>query len=111
MVALLDELLKWVDEIPPLQQPQRFGNQAFKTWYARLAERGASLLQTVPGVPPPAVVELAPYLIEGFGNSTRIDYGSGTVVQWQARRWFTIADGLPQGMSFLLWPCSAPCPS
>lgn len=36
VVKLLCTLSKWIDEIPPIQQPQRFGNQAFKTWYNKL---------------------------------------------------------------------------
>ena len=32
----LDELARWIDEIPPLQSPQRFGNKAFKIWFGRL---------------------------------------------------------------------------
>lgn len=38
LVEVLQQLLKWVDEIPPLEQPTRFGNQAFKTWCRRLEE-------------------------------------------------------------------------
>lgn len=33
---LLEILSKWIDDIPPIQQPQRFGNQAFRTWYDTL---------------------------------------------------------------------------
>lgn len=36
IVDMLQVLNKWVDEIPPIQQPQRFGNQAFRTWYEKL---------------------------------------------------------------------------
>jgi len=25
-------MAKWVDEIPPIQQPMRYGNKAFKDW-------------------------------------------------------------------------------
>lgn len=61
-VALLDEVDSWIDDIPPLEQvrvetmstvctsacgqshshgalqPQRFGNQAFRTWHTRLVD-------------------------------------------------------------------------
>ena len=40
MVALLDELDKWITDIPPIDQPQRFGNKAFRDWFARLTEVG-----------------------------------------------------------------------
>lgn len=33
---MLEILNKWIDEILPIQQPQRFGNQAFRTWYEKL---------------------------------------------------------------------------
>lgn len=36
VIMLLETLSKWIDEIPPIQQPQRFGNQAFRTWYDKL---------------------------------------------------------------------------
>ncbi|KAG6888007.1 hypothetical protein C0992_009920 [Termitomyces sp. T32_za158] len=39
-LELLDTLDLWIDEIPPLQSPQRFGNLAFRTWGARLEEVG-----------------------------------------------------------------------
>lgn len=36
IILLLDQLDKMIDETPPIKQPQRFGNQAFKTWYEKL---------------------------------------------------------------------------
>lgn len=38
VLAALDELDAWIDEIPPLQTPQRFGNLAFRTWGKRLED-------------------------------------------------------------------------
>ncbi len=35
---MLDKLDQWIDEIPPLPTPQRFGNLAFRTWGKRLEE-------------------------------------------------------------------------
>jgi hypothetical protein len=32
----LQKLAIWVDEIPPIKQPMRFGNKAFRDWHARL---------------------------------------------------------------------------
>ena len=37
-VNMLETLDKWIDEIPPTDQPQRFGNKAYRTWFARLEE-------------------------------------------------------------------------
>lgn len=79
---LLDELERWVDEIPPLQQPMRFGNKAFRQWHARLVERGEGLLSSVlndVGAAEADVLaaELAYYLHGSFGDQLRIDYGTG----------------------------------
>lgn len=38
MVNLLDKLDVWIEETPPIEQPQRFGNQAFRTWYKKVKE-------------------------------------------------------------------------
>lgn len=78
IVNLLDILSNWIDDIPPVQQPQRFGNAAFKTWYNRLKDEAIELLQEVlPADIYRAIPEMMVYLEEGFGNATRIDYGTG----------------------------------
>ncbi|GLC35448.1 hypothetical protein PLESTB_000206100 [Pleodorina starrii] len=88
MCALLSELSALVDEVPPEQQSLRYGNPAFRTWSARLAERAAPLLESVLGseaaAAAPAVAELVPYLLDSFGNATRIDYGTGHETQFCA---------------------------
>lgn len=33
---MLNEINSWIDEIPPLQQPMRFGNKAFRTFFDRV---------------------------------------------------------------------------
>ena len=38
MLGLLDELDRWIDEVPPLPTPQRYGNLAFRTWGERLEQ-------------------------------------------------------------------------
>lgn len=78
MVAMLDILDAWIDETPPIDQPQRFGNQAFRIWHKKVKENGMSLLHNaIPEKLHRAVPELCEYLMESFGNSTRIDYGTG----------------------------------
>lgn len=47
LVALLNTLDRWIDETPPVDQPSRFGNKAYRTWYAKLDE--VRLLQDRPG--------------------------------------------------------------
>lgn len=36
LLNILDQLSKWIEEIQPLEQQQRFGNKAFRDWYDRL---------------------------------------------------------------------------
>lgn len=38
LVDLLEKFSGWVDEIPPIEQPQRFGNKAFREWSKRLKD-------------------------------------------------------------------------
>jgi serine/threonine-protein phosphatase 2A activator len=65
-------------ETPPIDQPQRFGNMAFRSWYKKMSESALPLLQeNLPEEYHRAAPELAPYLTESFGNATRIDYGTG----------------------------------
>ncbi|KFP83847.1 Serine/threonine-protein phosphatase 2A activator, partial [Apaloderma vittatum] len=78
LVALLNTLDRWIDETPPVDQPSRFGNKAFRTWYAKLDQEAEKLVATViPKHLADAVPEVAVYLKESVGNSTRIDYGTG----------------------------------
>lgn len=78
LVALLDTLDRWIDETPPVDQPSRFGNKAYRTWYAKLDQEAENLVATVvPTNLAAAVPEVAVYLKEAVGNSTRIDYGTG----------------------------------
>ena len=44
LLKLLDTLDQWIDEIPPLQSPQRFGNLAFRTWGNRLEEVSVEIM-------------------------------------------------------------------
>ncbi|PKU33306.1 serine threonine-protein phosphatase 2a activator [Limosa lapponica baueri] len=78
LVALLNTLDRWIDETPPVDQPSRFGNKAFRTWYAKLDQEAEKLVATViPKHLAAAAPEVAVYLKESVGNSTRIDYGTG----------------------------------
>ncbi|XP_058015078.1 serine/threonine-protein phosphatase 2A activator isoform X3 [Ahaetulla prasina] len=78
LVTLLNTLDRWIDETPPVDQPSRFGNKAFRTWYAKVEQGAESLVATVvPKQQADAVPEVAVYLKESVGNSTRIDYGTG----------------------------------
>ncbi|EGO24892.1 hypothetical protein SERLADRAFT_349062 [Serpula lacrymans var. lacrymans S7.9] len=78
MFELLDTLDGWIEEIPPLPTPQRFGNLAFRTWGARLEERAEDLLSSL--LEPElyiAIPHIKPYFLTSFGSFLRMDYGTG----------------------------------
>ncbi|XP_029052707.1 serine/threonine-protein phosphatase 2A activator-like [Osmia bicornis bicornis] len=78
IIQMLNEFDAWITEIPPTEQPQRFGNKSFRIWHERLQQNGVEELQKVlPQKLYRAVPEIVEYLYEGFGNPTRIDYGTG----------------------------------
>ncbi|OVA07941.1 Phosphotyrosyl phosphatase activator [Macleaya cordata] len=78
IVSILDTLIRWIDEIPPVQQAARYGNYSFRVWHNRLVESSESLmLEFLPEELRSATVEIVPYFTDSFGNSSRIDYGTG----------------------------------
>ncbi|KAG5884747.1 hypothetical protein JTB14_029228 [Gonioctena quinquepunctata] len=78
VMSILEAISHWIDEIPPVQQPQRFGNVSFREWYNKLKNEAIPLIQSIfPESLYRAVPEIMVYLVEGFGNVTRIDYGTG----------------------------------
>jgi serine/threonine-protein phosphatase 2A activator len=78
LLAMLDALTALLAEHPPIEQPQRFGNKAFRAYHAALCEKAPALVRTMLGPEAEAAaVELAPYLTMSFGNPTRLDYGTG----------------------------------
>ncbi|XP_030946813.1 serine/threonine-protein phosphatase 2A activator [Quercus lobata] len=78
IVSILETLIQWVDEIPPAQQTARYGNLSYRTWHSRLTETSDSLmLQFLPADLQSATIEIVPYFTDSFGNSSRIDYGTG----------------------------------
>uniref|UniRef100_A0A915IFG5 Serine/threonine-protein phosphatase 2A activator n=1 Tax=Romanomermis culicivorax TaxID=13658 RepID=A0A915IFG5_ROMCU len=79
LIKLLDQLDALVDQIPPSDQPQRFGNKAYRVWHEKLIEDSDILIQQVlnDSALNDSIVELKSYLQDSFGNATRIDYGTG----------------------------------
>ena len=83
-VAYLTKLDLWLDEVPPIEQPMRFGNKAFRTWLDRVTAAADEDLATILSAGNPefprqaeAIPELKTYLIDSFGSYERIDYGTG----------------------------------
>ncbi|XP_076890067.1 uncharacterized protein LOC143541034 [Bidens hawaiensis] len=78
IVSILQTLTQSVDQIPPLPQSSRYGNLAYRDWHARMTENADQfMLQFLPHDLSSATVELTPYFTDSFGNSSRIDYGTG----------------------------------
>lgn len=79
LLDILDTLDKWVDEIPPQDDPkQRFGNKSFTTWQGKLVKESVSLVEDLlTDEFKEYAKELSAYLNGSFGNPTRIDYGTG----------------------------------
>lgn len=85
LVGMLDTLSQWVTETPPIEQPQRFGNKAFRTWFDKLKENAEQLLKECMDEKfHRAIPEVQVYLVESMGNSTRIDYGTGHEMSFAA---------------------------
>lgn len=89
MLSQLDEL---VDNVPPMEQPSRYGNKAYRTWHEELKKLCPALLssilpdswqssngetETVTKLRDCLISELSGYLCASFGDRTRIDYGTG----------------------------------
>uniref|UniRef100_A0A0C9RI51 Serine/threonine-protein phosphatase 2A activator n=1 Tax=Wollemia nobilis TaxID=56998 RepID=A0A0C9RI51_9CONI len=78
ILEVLEAMNEWVDQIPPLQQPARYGNPAFRQWQERLQQEGPTLmLKILPQELSAAVIEIFPYFADSFGSAMRIDYGTG----------------------------------
>ncbi|XP_039950783.1 serine/threonine-protein phosphatase 2A activator [Bactrocera tryoni] len=78
VVGIFDKLNKLVDESPPVDQPTRFGNKGYRVW-ARKMHRDIFVFmkEALPQEKCDLFSELGAYLSESFGNSVRIDYGTG----------------------------------
>jgi serine/threonine-protein phosphatase 2A activator len=78
LVSVLQKLLGYVDEIPPEPQSARYGNVSYRVWHERMSGDAESfMLEFLPPHLREATVELVPYFTDSFGNSSRIDYGTG----------------------------------
>ncbi|CDJ61146.1 phosphotyrosyl phosphatase activator, putative, partial [Eimeria maxima] len=83
LIEVLQQLLQWVDEIPPIEQPTRFGNQAFKTWCRRLEKEAEEMFSGVWAACEDVQVaetekkEMVDIFCSSFGNPVRLDFGTG----------------------------------
>ncbi|ESN96327.1 hypothetical protein HELRODRAFT_163378 [Helobdella robusta] len=78
LLELLKTMDVWLDEIPPLDQPQRYGNKAFRDWFKKVQENAVELVKkALDEKYNNAIDEISVYLVESIGNPIRIDYGTG----------------------------------
>ncbi|KAF0902717.1 hypothetical protein E2562_019068 [Oryza meyeriana var. granulata] len=82
LLDLISALCAFVASTPPLPHNSRYGNPAFRLWHEKLSDSANQFIAPITataGSPDlaGAEVELAPYLLDSFGNATRIDYGTG----------------------------------
>jgi len=81
LLSILIEIDSWIREIQPVKENVRFGNPAFRIWQEKLADESTSLLERIlpENMPQREAIrtELNGYFIQSFGNSSRIDYGTG----------------------------------
>ncbi|KAH7652822.1 serine/threonine-protein phosphatase 2A activator protein [Dioscorea alata] len=79
LLSLLQALSSWLPLFPPLPHPSRYGNPAFRSWHQKLVDEASSVVLPLLASDDlrPASIELVPYLLDSFGNPTRMDYGTG----------------------------------
>ncbi|KAH9821235.1 hypothetical protein DFH28DRAFT_883111 [Melampsora americana] len=74
---LLEQIKQIAIQHPPLDNKlSRFGNPAFRDFYDQLVQEVPKLQSWIP-ISQSLLQETSSYLIESWGNRTRIDYGSG----------------------------------
>ena len=73
-----------MEECPPIDQPMRFGNKAFRNWLDKVISNVDTELTIIAAGGNPnfknferAIPEIREYLIESFGSYERLDYGTG----------------------------------
>lgn len=78
ILAILSQLNQLIDETPPLEGPKRFGNFARREWHEKVEQQMDSLLvDNIKTTQPGIFIELKYYLVNSFGSSLRLDYGTG----------------------------------
>lgn len=68
LLDMLQKVEQLAMETPPVDQPQRFGNTAFRAWYQKLKVNAPIYLKEVlPESLHDALPEVLPYLLDSFG--------------------------------------------
>lgn len=79
---IIQEMKDLVKDIPPVGDPMRYGNIAFRTWFSKVIEKTEDWMTKIiltknEKVEKKVLIELTAYFRESLGNNTRIDYGTG----------------------------------
>lgn len=78
ILEILDNVKDVVSRCPPEDQAgSRFGNMGFRNFLDTVANEQSSWHSKLGVNSDDAIMELSTYLLQSFGNRTRIDYGSG----------------------------------
>lgn len=78
VLTVIAHLNRLINETPPVDQPQRFGNMAYRDWHQKMRDTAKETLACLlPEGKEQAMDEILAYYVDSFGNQTRIDYGTG----------------------------------
>lgn len=78
ILDIIDRVQDCVKNAPPeYQGDSRFGNKGFRDFLDLVAKEQASWHELLGITSAEAIEEVSTYLLQSFGNHTRIDYGSG----------------------------------
>jgi len=78
ILSILDKVEDAVRRSPPEEQgDSRFGNKGFRDFLDLAAKEHTQWHEGLGVTPSSAITEISTYLLQSFGNRTRIDYGSG----------------------------------
>ncbi|KAH6608764.1 hypothetical protein Trco_002110 [Trichoderma cornu-damae] len=78
ILRILDQAEAFVSQSPPSEQGgSRFGNKAFRGFLDLVSERAPAWHESLGLRSAEAIAEASTYLVQSFGNRSRIDYGSG----------------------------------
>ncbi|KAL2312761.1 Serine/threonine-protein phosphatase 2A activator [Schizosaccharomyces pombe] len=78
LVRILCRVKEITKTVPPASGRHRFGNPAFRIWHEKLRDSASQIMDIIiPDSLSKAKVELLDYFLGSFGNSQRIDFGTG----------------------------------
>lgn len=81
VLNIFSTLSRLIDETPPFEGPRRFGNMACRVWHEKAEKAVMDVLRTLE-LPSKLqgnefLEELLYYILNSFGSSVRLDYGTG----------------------------------